>query len=88
MATQVDKDWSAPTTRSSKYPWEEWDALAQNGAVRLVKGEDYEVETPVMRGMVIGRYRRLGIKLRTSADELSVTYQIVGDDDAVEDDDE
>jgi hypothetical protein len=59
---------------NAKYPWAEW---SDGRIVKLTRGEDFDVEPAVMRGQVIVRARKDGLKFRTNVkgDDVIFTFQ-------------
>lgn len=59
---------------NAKYPWHEW---GDGRIVKLVRGEDFDIEPAVMRGQVIVRARKEQKAFRTNVrgDEIVFTFQ-------------
>jgi len=48
---------------NAKYPWHEW---GDGRIVKLIRGEDFDIEPAVMRGQVIVRARKESKAFRTN----------------------
>ena len=76
MAKIINEWPTATRTRTSKYPWTEW----LDGEMReLVEGVDYETSTISMQAQVGSAAKRLGVRYRTTTNEVGVAVQAILD---------